>query len=109
MPITSPSRNGARFADAAVHGAWSHAIDDAPTIVFGLGPHQCPGRLSAGGPPVPSRGAAGTDHHYGSVTLLLQQIVRRGVRRDPERPPVEDPDTILPGSRISLPVIVAGV
>lgn len=106
---------GAANREAGVFGADPDAFDPYRAIEhpnprwglsFGLGPHQCPGRLSAGGLPVPAEGVAGPDHLYGSVALLLVEMVRRGVRRDPERPPVEDPDTVRPGSIISFPVIL---
>jgi cytochrome P450 len=62
-------------------------------LSFGGGPHQCPGRSVAGGFPVPSDFEADDDHLYGLVALMVQAVVRRGVRPDPERQPERDTRT----------------
>jgi len=54
-------------------------------LSFGFGPHQCPGRSSAVGLPVPSGFQPREDHLYGLAPLMVQEVVRRGVRPDPER------------------------
>lgn len=59
-------------------------------LSFGFGPHQCPGRSSAVGLPVPVDFQPREDHLYGLVPLTVQETVRRGVRRDPDRRPVLD-------------------
>jgi cytochrome P450 len=59
-------------------------------LSFGFGPHQCPGRSSAVGLPVPADFRPREDHLYGLVPLMVQETVRRGVRRDTERGPVTD-------------------
>jgi cytochrome P450 len=62
-------------------------------LSFGAGPHQCPGRSVAGGLPVPPDFSAEDDHLFGLVALMLQEVVRRGVRPDPERAAVADTRT----------------
>jgi cytochrome P450 len=62
-------------------------------LSFGAGPHQCPGRSVGGGFPVPGSFAVDDDHVYGLVALELQAVARRGVRPDPDRPPVRDTRT----------------
>lgn len=59
-------------------------------LSFGFGPHQCPGRSSAVGLPVGSDFRPREDHLYGLATLMVQEAVRRGVRRDPDRAPMLD-------------------
>lgn len=74
--------------DRAVH-------PDVPRwgLSFGAGPHQCPGRLVAGGLPVPEDGLPDDDHLFGLVALMLQEIVRRGAAADPTRSPLRDDRT----------------
>jgi cytochrome P450 len=62
-------------------------------LSFGGGPHQCPGRSVAGGFPVPSDFNAAEDHVYGLVALMVQGVVRRGVRPDTDRTAVRDTRT----------------
>jgi cytochrome P450 len=62
-------------------------------LSFGGGPHQCPGRSVAGGFPVPPSFEPGDDHLYGLVALMIQAVLRRGVRPDPAREPVRDTRT----------------
>jgi cytochrome P450 len=62
-------------------------------LAFGAGPHQCPGRSVAGGLPVPPDFSVDDDHLFGLVALMLQGVVRRGVRPDPDRPPIADTRT----------------
>ncbi|HEU4571603.1 MAG TPA: cytochrome P450, partial [Candidatus Limnocylindrales bacterium] len=62
-------------------------------LSFGGGPHQCPGRTVAGGFPVPGDFSADDEHLFGLVALMIQAVVRRGVRPDPEREPVRDTRT----------------
>jgi hypothetical protein len=59
-------------------------------LSFGFGPHQCPGRSSAVGLPVPGDFQPRGEHLYGLVPLMVQAVVRRGVRRDPDRSPLLD-------------------
>jgi cytochrome P450 len=62
-------------------------------LSFGGGPHQCPGRSVAGGFPVPSTFDPDDDHLYGLVAYMLQAVLRRGIRPDPERSAVRDTRT----------------
>lgn len=100
--------------DRAVYGRHADAFDpdrtlDGPVprwgLSFSLGVHQCPGRISAVGLPVRSALDADPQHLYGTVTLLVREMLRRGAQRDPERPPVDDPDSHRAHSLISFPVI----
>ena len=59
-------------------------------LSFGLGAHGCPGRSSAVGLPIAPDFSPREDHLFGLVTLMVQQVVSRGVARDPERSPVPD-------------------
>ncbi|MBF8290581.1 MAG: cytochrome [Chloroflexi bacterium] len=78
--------------DAAEFNPDRHLRDGVPRwgLSFGFGPHQCPGRSSAVGLPVPGDFKPREDHLYGLVPLTVQETVRRGVRRDPNRQPVLD-------------------
>jgi hypothetical protein len=49
--------------------------------------------LVAGGLPVPADFEVNDDHLAGLVALLLQGVVRRGPRRDPDFVPVADTRT----------------
>ena len=62
-------------------------------LSFGAGPHQCPGRTLAGGFPVAANFTIEEYHLFGVVAIMLREVVRRGVRRDPAREPVADART----------------
>lgn len=62
-------------------------------LSFGGGPHQCPGRSVAGGFPVPPSFEPDDDHLFGLVAYMLQAVLRRGVRPDPDRAAVRDTRT----------------
>jgi len=74
-------------------------------LSFGAGPHQCPGRSVAGGFPIPVDFETDDDHLLGLVALMVREIVRRGVRPDPERPPVPDRRTERYTRWLEYPVI----
>ena len=78
--------------DAAVFNPDRPLPDGVPRwgLSFGFGPHQCPGRSSAVGLPVRTDFQPREDHLYGLATLMVQEVVRRGVRRDPDRAPTLD-------------------
>jgi hypothetical protein len=69
--------------------------DDVPRwgLSFGAGAHQCPGRLVAGGLPVPASFDVEDDHLFGLVAQMVQEVVRRGVQPDPTRKAVPDTRT----------------
>ncbi|MEW5991048.1 MAG: cytochrome P450 [Chloroflexota bacterium] len=77
-------------------------------LSFGFGPHQCPGRSSAVGLPVPVDFQPRDDHLYGLVPLMVQAVVRRGVRRDPDREPRLD-DRSQRRAFVRFPVIFPAV
>jgi cytochrome P450 len=62
-------------------------------LSFGAGSHICPGRSVGGGFPVPATPVAPDDHIYGLVPLMLQALVRRGIRPLPGRAPERDTRT----------------
>lgn len=57
-------------------------------LSFGAGPHQCIGRTMAIG--IPARSGSERDSNVGIVTLMAEALLRRDVRRDPLRPPLQD-------------------
>jgi cytochrome P450 len=69
--------------------------EDVPRwgLSFGAGAHQCPGRLVAGGLPVPTSFEVDSEHLFGLVAQMVQEVVRRGVRPDPDRKAVPDTRT----------------
>jgi cytochrome P450 len=73
-------------------------------LSFGFGPHQCPGRSSSVGLPVPAGFRPREDHLYGLTPLMVQETVRRGVRPDPDRAPLLD-DRSERRAYTSFPVI----
>jgi cytochrome P450 len=70
-------------------------VEDVPRwgLSFGAGAHQCPGRLVAGGLPVPSSFEVDSEHLFGLVAQMVQEVVLRGVRPDPDRKAVPDTRT----------------
>ncbi|HEX5466496.1 MAG TPA: cytochrome P450 [Candidatus Limnocylindrales bacterium] len=100
--------------DPALYGDRPDAFDPDRAIApdaarwglsFGGGPHQCPGRSVAGGFPATTAGDPGDDHLYGLIALMLQAVVRRGVRPDPDRPPARDTRTERYTRWSSYPVV----
>ncbi|MEL7029430.1 MAG: cytochrome P450, partial [Pseudomonadota bacterium] len=64
-------------------------------LTFGYGVHACLGRDLDGG--VAPRKAVDPDaHQYGIVTLFIRELLRHGVRRDPDNPPQADEKTERP-------------
>ncbi len=71
-------------------------------IGFGGGMHTCIGRVLAAG--VESSGSRSEPPILGQVAQVLEALVVRGVRPDPERPPVPDTTTVRKRLK-SLPVL----
>ena len=54
--------------------------------------HACIGmELDGGTVPHDEHGAATPDHVLGTVTLMVRELLRHGVRPDPDSPPTRDP------------------
>lgn len=75
--------------DPALFGAAPERFDPDRTVdpavprwgfSFGAGEHICPGRTVGGGFPVPEHGEPDGEHLYGLVALMLQELMRRGIR-----------------------------
>jgi cytochrome P450 len=62
-------------------------------LSFGAGSHICPGRSVGGGFPAPDGPAAGEEHVYGLVALMLQALIRRGIAPVPGREQERDTRT----------------
>jgi cytochrome P450 len=61
-------------------------------LSFGVGMHACLGlNLAAGTLPRADTDAA--QQHYGTVTLIIRELLAHGLRPDPERPPAKDETT----------------
>lgn len=96
LDVAQANRDPALFGPNPDEFDPDRAVDaDIPRwgLSFGAGPHQCPGRIVAGGLPVPADGIADPDHLFGLVALMLQEIVRRGVTPDPDARPARDDRT----------------
>jgi cytochrome P450 len=79
---------------------WGHS--------FGAGPHICIGRSVAGGLPLTGsalRDGVGEGHMYGLIALMVQEIVARGVRPDPEQAPERDLRTSRGSRWLRFPVV----
>jgi hypothetical protein len=90
------NRDRGAFGDDADSFKPDRVLDESVPrwgLSFGAGPHQCPGRSVAGGLPVAPGFEVDDGHLFGLVALMLQEVVRRGVRADPERKPVPDTRT----------------
>ncbi len=87
--------------DPAVFGADADRFDPLRTVpagvppwghTFGGGMHACIGmELDGGTVPHDEHGTATPDHVLGTVTLMVRELLRHGVRPDPDRPPTRDP------------------
>lgn len=88
--------------DVSVFGETAHLFDPERELdesvprwglSFGAGAHQCPGRTVAAGLPAPTNFEPDDEHLVGLVAVILQEMVRRGVQRDPEGVALPDPYT----------------
>ncbi|TFV77406.1 cytochrome P450 [Blastococcus sp. CT_GayMR19] len=82
---------------------WGHS--------FGAGPHICIGRSVAGGLPLSGaalRDGVGEEHLYGLIALMVQEVVARGVRPDPEQAPERDLRTSRGSRWLRFPVVFPG-
>jgi hypothetical protein len=96
LDAAAGNRDQALFgADADSFNPDRSIADGVPRwgLSFGAGPHQCPGRSVAGGFPVPDDFDVDGDHVFGLVALMVQEMLRRGVRPDPDRSPLRDDRT----------------
>ncbi|OLF14681.1 hypothetical protein BU204_25660 [Actinophytocola xanthii] len=78
--------------DAGEFNPWREVPAKVPRYAhaFGSGAHACIGRTLAVGLPVPAPEERPDDHLHGVVPLMVQALLRRGVRRDPAATPVPD-------------------
>jgi cytochrome P450 len=96
LNAAAANRDPALFGeDADAFNPDRAVVEDVPRwgLSFGAGAHQCPGRLVAGGLPVPASFDVDEDHLFGLVAQMVQAVVRRGVRPDPDRRAVPDTRT----------------
>ncbi|MGY1666429.1 cytochrome P450 [Geodermatophilus sp. SYSU D00696] len=92
MDIRTANRDPAVFGpDAGIFDPLRTVPDGVPPWghTFGGGMHACIGMELDGGT-VPTDPPA-TDHVLGTVTLMLRELLRHGVRPDPQHPPTRDP------------------
>ena len=75
-------------------------------LSFGLGMHSCIGRNLAGGV-VPKGNTDPATHHYGTVTLIVKELLDHGARPDPDDAPRMDETTERPNWGY-YPVILGG-
>lgn len=61
-------------------------------LSFGMGMHACLGLNLAAGT-LPRADTDPADHHYGTVTLVIRELLRHGVRPDPQDAPEKDATT----------------
>ena len=73
-------------------------------LSFGLGMHACLGRNLAAGVPA-GAGADPENHHYGSVTLIVAELLAHHARPNPEQAPRPDVETGRP-NWASYPILL---
>lgn len=61
-------------------------------LSFGMGMHACLGLNLAAGT-LPRDDTDPAQHHYGTVTLIIRELLAHGLHPDPKRPPAKDPTT----------------
>lgn len=88
--------------DVAVYGVdaeefdpWREISETAPRygLSFGGGLHSCIGRALAVGMSIPGEPDLPAHHLFGIVTLMVQELLRRGVVPSPEGLPIPDKQT----------------
>ena len=62
-------------------------------LSFGSGPHVCLGKLLAVGITVTEENAKAEETEVGTIALVLKELLRRGIARDPARAPEIDDST----------------
>ena len=62
-------------------------------LSFGMGMHACIGLNLAAGM-LPRADAREAEHQWGTVTLIVHELLRHGARPDPDHPGVVDRSTI---------------
>ncbi len=82
-------------ADAAQYNPHRPASKQASPygLSFGMGMHACVGLNLAAGL-LPRADAREQDHQWGTVTLIVHELLMNGARPDPDRPGVVDRSTI---------------
>lgn len=61
-------------------------------LTFGVGIHSCLGKNLAAGD-LPKPGTDANSHQFGTVTLVVRELLARGARPDPNTPPEQDLST----------------
>lgn len=77
-------------------------------LSFSFGAHTCPGRSSAVGLNVQEDFLERPDHLFGTVTVLLRELVRRDIRPDPVEVPVRVGQGERPNDWLRFPVVFPG-
>ena len=77
-------------------------------LSFGMGAHQCPGRTAAAGLPVSDDVGADPEHLFGTVSVMVQELVSRGVRPDPDHDPADMGSGERPFDWSAFPVMFPG-
>ncbi|NEK58435.1 cytochrome P450 [Geodermatophilus sabuli] len=86
--------------DPEVFGADAEEFDPLRTVpdgvppwghTFGGGMHACIGMELDGGTVPRDEAGGGPDHVLGTVPLMVRELLRHGVRPDPDHPPTKDP------------------
>lgn len=88
--------------DPSVYGTHADSYDPLRALApgsslwglsFGHGSHACMGRTLAAGMPQGRDGGIRDEHLFGLIPIAVQALVRRNIRRQPDRPPQSDSET----------------
>ena len=110
IDMRAANRDASVFGDNADEFDPNRVVpDDVPRagVSFGHGMHHCIGQeLAVGVEPDPNDGFDG--RLFGLVGVVIQELIRLGVRQDPENPPELDP-TSARGTFGTYPVVLTYV